>query len=111
MALISDEPRSATARAMETTNVIVINKATLEQKMREIKDPAVAAVVRVLITRLKQANKKHLEQFIKKNGFSDNLLGTISETTVGIDDKKREQLKQEIEPLLGKIQTVLDKYT
>lgn len=110
MALISKDLRSATARALEDCTVAIISEGELEQKLTELEDPAVASLIRVLVDRLRQANKGQIQQYVEKADFQDKLMGLYDRTQMGVDKEKREAFRNEMEPLLQKIQDVLDKY-
>lgn len=54
-ALLFDEPRMATVKALEDGNLIVITRSVLEEKLTE-SDATIRAIVRMLKERLKAAN-------------------------------------------------------
>lgn len=55
MALAFDEKRSATVESLEDTNLIVITRQTLEEKLRK-SDPTIRAIVPMLMKRIVQTN-------------------------------------------------------
>lgn len=55
MALVFDEKRTATVETVEDSNLIVITRATLEEKLRK-SDPTVRAIVPMLMKRIVQTN-------------------------------------------------------
>ena len=55
MALVFDEPRTATVEALEDSNLIVITRQTLNEKLMK-SDPTVRAIVPMLMKRIIQAN-------------------------------------------------------
>ena len=61
MALVFDEKRSATVEAIEDTNLIVITRQTLEDKLRK-SDPTVRAIVPMLMKRITQTNNALLSR-------------------------------------------------
>ena len=61
MALVFDEKRSATVEAAEDTNLIVITRQTLEEKLRK-SDPTVRAIVPMLMKRIIQTNNALLSR-------------------------------------------------
>lgn len=56
MALIDDQPRSASARATSPVNVIVINRPMFEQKLKK-SDPFVQALLKILVGNLRRSLK------------------------------------------------------
>ena len=61
MALIFDEPRTASVEAIEDCNLIVINRETLNHKLNK-SDPTVKAIVPMLMKRIVQANNALLNK-------------------------------------------------
>ncbi len=60
MGIFEQTPRDATARALETTEVFIVNKELFEDQLKSL-PPWLTGVVRVLASRLRVANAKHLE--------------------------------------------------
>lgn len=61
MALVFDEKRSATVQTTEDTNLIVITRQTLEEKLRK-SDPTIRAIVPMLMKRIVQTNNALLSR-------------------------------------------------
>lgn len=61
MALVFDEKRSATVETVEDTNLIVITRQTLEEKLRK-SDPTIRAIVPMLMKRIVQTNNALLSR-------------------------------------------------
>lgn len=57
MALVFDETRSASVKAAEDTNLIVLTREAFRQKLNKT-DPTIKAIVGMLIKRVTAANKK-----------------------------------------------------
>ena len=74
MALVFDEPRTATVEALEDCNLIVITRDTLQQKL-ERSDPTVRAIVPMLMKRIIQANNVLLN---KQGGGVDDMTDTVN---------------------------------
>ena len=55
MALIDEDPRSASVRTIEDCNLIVITRSAFEEKLKN-SDPTIQAVVRMLIKRIIASN-------------------------------------------------------
>ncbi|MBM3599035.1 MAG: cyclic nucleotide-binding domain-containing protein [Alphaproteobacteria bacterium] len=56
MALIDDEPRSATAVAMETTQCVVLHYKDLRRKL-ERSDPFLRALLRIMVRNVRSTNR------------------------------------------------------
>ncbi len=55
MALISDNPRTASVQATQDCNLIVISRIQFEEKLGDL-DPTISAVIRMLTRRITQTN-------------------------------------------------------
>jgi CRP/FNR family cyclic AMP-dependent transcriptional regulator len=66
MALIFDEPRTASVQAIEDTNLIVLTREVFDQKLRRT-DPTIRATVEMLNRRIISANKAVLESVNSSN--------------------------------------------
>lgn len=73
MALVFDEPRTATVEAMEDCNLIVITRQTLQQKLDK-SDPTVRAIVPMLMKRIISANNAMLN----KEGTVEEMIETVN---------------------------------
>ncbi len=110
MSLISHEPRTATVKALDDTTVTVISQNKFEQKLATLGDPAIKTLIQVLVDRLKEANKGQARHYRNLVDFQQRVMGIAKRLEAGIDDERRTEFKQEIEPLLDRLETVLDKY-
>lgn len=61
MALVFDEKRTASVEALEDSNLIVITRQTLEEKLRK-SDPTIRAIVPMLMKRIIQTNNALLSR-------------------------------------------------
>jgi len=99
MALVFDSPRTATVEALEDTNLILITRDTLRQKL-EKSDPTVKALVPMLMRRIVQAN----ETTLKKSGGMDALIeaaaAVYQNIEVGLSVQEKSSLKRDVEPKL-----------
>ena len=111
MALISDEPRSATVTALENTTVAVITEAELKQRIVGMHDEAITSLIDVLIDRLKSANKGQAKYYKNLADYQGRIMGIVNRIDDGFDDERLEDFKDEIEPLLDARERVLDKYS
>lgn len=73
MALVVDNPRTATVQALTDCNLIVITRDTLNEKLQK-SDPTVRALVTILMKRLSQANKAQL----RKGGNLDDMADVVT---------------------------------
>ena len=57
MALVFDEPRSASVKAVKDTSLIILTREAFKQKLNKT-DPTIKAIVGMLIKRVGKANEK-----------------------------------------------------
>ncbi|MGB4056794.1 MAG: cyclic nucleotide-binding domain-containing protein [Alphaproteobacteria bacterium] len=110
MSLITNEPRSATVRAMEDCTVTVISRDEVEGKIRRIDDAAIRALISVLADRLRRSTQGQLNHYTTLANFQDRISGVVDSVDVGIDPKSRDAFRDEVTPLLNDLQKVLDRY-
>jgi CRP-like cAMP-binding protein len=61
MALVSDGCRTASVKALEDCNLIVITRTAFEEKLSRL-DPTIYAIINMLISRLKKLNDAVLSE-------------------------------------------------
>ncbi len=110
MALITNEPRSATVRAVEDTVLTVISKDEIESKIGSIKDKAIRALINVLAGRLRNSTLGQLTQYKSLAEFQDRVTGIVDSVEEGIDASQRDAFSADVTPLLADLQKILDKY-
>lgn len=110
MALIEDSPRTATVRALDTTSTVTISRDEIKQRIANIEDKAIQALINLLIARLRETTKGQLHQYQSLTDFQDRVTGVVDKIGGEFDANKREKFRSEAEPLLDKLQEVLDKY-
>lgn len=110
MALIDKGPRSATVRALEDTATTVISRDEIEGRIKSIHDKAIRALINLLIARLKDTTRGQAQHYKNLAEFQDRVTGMVDRVHLGIDKKKREAFREEIEPLLDKLQKIMDRY-
>ena len=110
MGLISHEPRSASAKAIEDTTVTIITEDMLNKRIEAISDKAIRKLIRVLIERLTQSNKGQLLHYKNLAEFQDRVIGLMNKADTGITKSKRAAFRDEAEPLLAQLEALLDKY-
>ncbi len=81
MALIVDQPRSASVEALENCNLIVITRPMIIEKLAKT-DPTIRALMPMLMNRIKEANNAALN---RKNNFAD-LINAVNDIYASIHD-------------------------
>lgn len=110
MGLLADDQRSATAKALSDCTLTVISKEVLEKKIDSIEDKAIRAIIKVLISRLRQSNTGQLHHYRNFAEFQQRLSGLVDKANEGIDQDKKGDFRKEAEPLLDQLDALLDKY-
>lgn len=110
MALIEQQERSAAVIALADTTVTVISAPELERKINRINDKAVRALMNIFLGRLREANKGQLRQYRSLAEFQDRIAGLVEKAGRGIDEEKRTAFREAAEPLLAKLETLLEEY-
>jgi CRP-like cAMP-binding protein len=112
MAVISQEPRSATVEVIEESVLVQITAVDFSEKLRKI-EPAFQTVLKMLIDRLKQANRHILDTDIGATRMEDRLqsiqalAGAIEKD---LPEKNRDAFNSEMAQLLQKISVAVNKY-
>ena len=110
MALINQEPRSASVKAASETVVSVIARDEIEGRIQKVQDKAIRALIAVLCHRVQTTTQGQLMHYKDLADFQDRITGMVDRVDLGIDAARREQFREEVEPLLNNLQNVLDKY-
>ena len=110
MGLLLEGQRSATATALSDCTLTVISRETLNGKIDAIEDKAIRAIIRVLITRLRQSNSGQLHHYRNFAEFQERLAGLVNKANHGIDKDRKSAFRNEAEPLLAQLEALLDKY-
>ncbi len=110
MALINKEVRSATVRALEDCTVTIISRDEIEGKIEGIVDKATRKLISVLAARLRNSTQGQIHHYKSLADFQDRVCGMVDRVHVGIDESKRTDFRDEVEPLLNDLQSVLDRY-
>lgn len=110
MALIERRERSATVRALQDTTVTVITNHELDEKLNNVSDKAVRALIRVLLARLRGANKGQIQQYKNLAEFQDRIAGLVEKVSTGVEASRREQFRNEVTPLLEQLDELLAGY-
>jgi CRP-like cAMP-binding protein len=110
MALINNEPRSATVRTMDDCTLTVISRDEIEGKIRRIDDKAIRALINVLAERLKESTQGQFMHYKNLADFQERVQSLMEKAQEGMEEKKRADFRRDVEPLLKDLQGVLDKY-
>lgn len=109
MALIAEEVRSATVRAKSDCTVIVISEADLEKKLSTL-DKAMAALMRVFVERLRDADEGIFHHYKNFAEFHDRIQGLTENVSKGVPEENRARFKEEVSPILEDLDMILQKY-
>ena len=110
MSLINKEPRSATIRALSAVTVTVISHDEIEQRIQAVDDKALKALIKVLVNRVQNTTKGQLEYFADLNDLGTRISNIVQRVEGGLSTETRKQFREEVEPLLDTLQSVLDRY-
>lgn len=110
MALIEPAPRSATVKATQNTELAVMTRGEMAQKVEGIDNTALRSLLQILIKRLRQANNNQFSHYKNLAEFSDRMMGLVKDASQGIDDGKRDAFREEVIPHLEAIEKLLQKY-
>lgn len=111
MALIEHKERSATVRTLQDTTVTVITNRELDEKLNNVGDKAVRALIRVLLARLRGANQGQMHHYKNLAEFQDKIAGMVEKASNGVEEAKRQQFRREVGPLLQQLDKLLDQYS
>lgn len=110
MALIEHKDRSACVRALQDTTVTVITNAELDEKLNNVHDKAIRALIRVLLVRLRAANRGQMRHYKNLAEFQDRIAGLVDKVAHGVDASKRDQFRGDVQPLLQQLEKLLAQY-
>lgn len=111
MALIEHKERSATVRALQDTTVTVITNHELDEKLNQVGDKAIRALIRVLLARLRGANRGQIQHYKNLAEFQDRIAGLVEKVSNGVEASKRQQFRSEVTPLLEQLEKLFDQYS
>lgn len=113
MALLFDEPRTATVEAVERTRVVIITREMLRKKM-DRSDPTIRAILPMLMKRLIQTNNVLLQ---KQSDVEElvttvnNIYSNIHATLPAVQKKTLENtVLPKLDELLGAIRQFRERY-
>lgn len=100
MALIFDEPRTATVKAVEDCNLIIITRQTLKQKLGKT-DPTVRAIVEMLTRRVITGNNSFLKRQDKIEDLTETANMIYQNILAGLPSEQKGPFESEILPKLN----------
>ena len=110
MGVLEHQIRMATVTAIENTTVSVFKREDLEERINNIDDKFVQALITALIKRLRAANQSQIQHYSNMADLQNKLLGLAKGLESGIDAKRREEFSMDILPLLDAMAQVVEKY-
>jgi CRP-like cAMP-binding protein len=114
MALVFDEKRTATVEALEDTNLIVITRQILEDKLLK-SDPTVRAIVPMLMKRIVQSNNALLSRHADLRMLMDVVRNVYDSILQSLPKTEQEPFQSAVLPrldeFLAAIRSFEDKYT
>jgi CRP/FNR family transcriptional regulator, cyclic AMP receptor protein len=113
MALMFDEPRTASVEALEPCNLVVITRETLKKKVDK-SDPTVRAILPMLMKRIVQTNNT----LLKNQTNLDELVSTVTmiyqNIHAALPPAQKKTLENDVLPkldeLLNVVKTFRDRY-
>lgn len=110
MALLSKNKRSATVRSLEATSVVIITNDDLIERLKNVKDEAVRALIFMFIKRLGETTKGQMRQYTNLADLKDGIIGMVEHVGGELEATKRQEFQKEIQPLMKQLQDTIDKY-
>lgn len=110
MGVLEHQIRMATVTAIENTTVSVFKREELEERINNIDDKFIRALIAALIKRLRAASHSQIQQYSNMADLQDRLLGLAKGLESGIDAKRRAEFSDDILPLLDAMTQVVEKY-
>jgi CRP-like cAMP-binding protein len=99
-ALLFDEPRTATVKALEDCNLIVITRQVMEEKLAD-SDATIRAIVQMMKERLKAANTDRVEKTPTEVKDVQKLFNDAFKLVMKhLDPAERKYYQQEASPIL-----------
>ena len=110
MALIEDGTRTASIRVLEDCTVTIISRDELNNRVENVDNKAIKALIEILIGRLRQTTKSQLKHYKNLMAFRDRVADIAKRAEETLEEKKRETFREEIKPILQDLQNILDGY-
>lgn len=99
-ALLFDEPRTASVKALEDCNLIIITRATMEEKLKD-SDATIRAIVKMMKERIKAANTERVEKTATDVKDVHKLFSDAFKLVMGfLDPSDRKNYQNEASPIM-----------
>jgi len=99
MALIIDQPRSASVEALENSNLIIITRPMIIEKLAKT-DPTIRALMPMLMDRIKEANKAALNQKDSLGDLINSVKAAYGSVYDQLEAKQRVSMEKSVLPKL-----------
>ncbi|MBL4805581.1 MAG: cyclic nucleotide-binding domain-containing protein [Alphaproteobacteria bacterium] len=109
MALVFDEKRTASVRAVENCNVIVITREALKQKLSK-SDPTVKAIVEMLSRRIFTANSSHVKRQKNIDELADGANVVYQTVLSHLPENRQDDFKADVLPKLKAFLSAIEKF-
>jgi len=110
MGILEKEMRMATVTARLPTNLIVISRNDLQERINKIEDKYVKALLLTLIKRLRKADQEQVRHYKNLATFQDRMGRLTEKADLVVGEDKRKLFSTEVVPLLDQLDALLEKY-
>lgn len=108
MALVTDQPRSATVRAKDPTTVRVITKKDFTKRLNDA-DKVTRTLVNLMIARIRETNERMLDQYREIVSFEDRARAALHKIKMTPEDEAVDLARDELQVLLDRLVNMMDK--
>jgi len=109
-ALLFDEPRTASVKALTDCNLIIITRQTMEEKLKD-SDATIRAIVKMMKERLKYANTDRVEKTTTSLGDIHKVFkDAFNVVQEALTPAERRNFREEASPILKKFLDVAQSY-
>ncbi len=109
MALVFDEKRTASVRALENSNVIVITREALKQKLDKT-DPTIKAIVEMLSQRILTANNSRVKRKQNVDELAAGANVVYQTVLTHLPEDKQDDFKSDVLPKLKAFLSAIQKF-
>lgn len=110
MGVLENESRMATVTALEETFITVVSRSDLENRVENMNDDLLRAIIRSLTKRLRQTSNTQIHYYKEMTRVQDRMSSLAQKAHEGIDQSRRDAFSAEVMPLLDQLEGLLDKY-
>lgn len=109
MALVNNNFRTASVRALEDSVLVGISSSDLKKALSDT-DVIFKAMMKIMVERLKKSNEHFYQQYTSISELEEAAQMTIRNLYATIEPEKQEHFRKEVMPLLEKLRTTLRKF-